>query len=68
MSPRLTAMRDCRQPEYLATGATAIANVQVRAELIAPRAWIVTGADDTRRRIERDLRDGAQQRLVWLRG
>ena len=42
------------------------ANVQVRAELLASRARIVTAADETRRRIERDLHDGAQQRLVGL--
>ena len=37
-----------------------------RAELTASRARIVTAADETRRRIERDLHDGVQQRLVWL--
>lgn len=44
----------------------AIANVQARAELTTSRARIVTAADDTRRRFERDLHDGAQQRLVSL--
>ena len=34
-----------------------------RAELAASRARIVTAADETRRRIERDLHDGVQQRL-----
>jgi signal transduction histidine kinase len=38
-----------------------------RAELAASRARIVTAADETRRRIERDLHDGVQQRLVSLR-
>jgi signal transduction histidine kinase len=37
-----------------------------RAELAASRARIVTAADETRRRIERDLHDGVQQRLVSL--
>ena len=37
-----------------------------RAELTASRARIVTAADQTRRRIERDLHDGVQQRLVSL--
>jgi len=46
--------------------AIAIANVQARAELTTSRARIVAAADDTRRRIERDLHDGAQQRLVSL--
>jgi len=46
--------------------ATAIANAEGRAELEASRARIVATADATRRRIERDLHDGAQQRLVSL--
>jgi signal transduction histidine kinase len=46
--------------------ATAIANAESRAELAASRARIVAAADDARRRIERDLHDGAQQRLVAL--
>ena len=36
------------------------------AELRASRARIVNAADDARRRIQRDLHDGAQQRLVTL--
>jgi K+-sensing histidine kinase KdpD len=36
------------------------------AELTASRARIITAADDARRRFERDLHDGAQQRLVSL--
>jgi signal transduction histidine kinase len=46
--------------------ALAIANAESRAELAASRARIVATADATRRRIERDLHDGAQQRLVSL--
>jgi signal transduction histidine kinase len=46
--------------------ATAIANAEGRAELDASRARIVATADATRRRIERDLHDGAQQQLVGL--
>ncbi len=46
--------------------ATAIANAATRAELIASRGRIVAAADDARRRLERDLHDGAQQRLVSL--
>jgi len=37
-----------------------------RAELAASRARIVRSADEARRRIERDLHDGIQQRLVSL--
>jgi len=46
--------------------ATAIANAATRADLIASRARIVAAADDGRRNLERDLHDGAQQRLVAL--
>ncbi|MEV0128523.1 AAA family ATPase [Dactylosporangium sp. NPDC050688] len=46
--------------------ATAIANAESRAEVTTSRARIVATADQTRRRIERDLHDGAQQRLVAL--
>ena len=46
--------------------ATAVANADSRVELITSRARIVVAADETRRRIERDLHDGAQQRLVSM--
>jgi signal transduction histidine kinase len=46
--------------------ATAVANAQARAEVTASRARVVAAADQARRRIERDLHDGAQQRLVSL--
>jgi signal transduction histidine kinase len=46
--------------------ATAIANAESHGQLIASRARVVAAADETRRRIERDLHDGAQQRLVSL--
>jgi signal transduction histidine kinase len=45
---------------------TAIANAEAQAALAASRARIAAAADETRRRIERDLHDGAQQRLVSL--
>jgi signal transduction histidine kinase len=44
--------------------ATAISNIEARAELAASRARIVAAADAERRRAVRDLHDGAQQRLV----
>ena len=43
-----------------------IANAETRAQLTASRARIVAAADEARRRLERDLHDGAQQRLVSL--
>jgi signal transduction histidine kinase len=46
--------------------ATAIANAESRSELAASRRRIVAASDEARRRIERDLHDGAQQRLVSL--
>lgn len=46
--------------------ATAIYNAENRAELTASRARIVAAADQARRRFERDLHDGAQQRIVSL--
>src|SRR3954447_1630787 len=46
--------------------ATAIENAEARAELMASRARVVATADRTRRQIERNLHDGAQQRLVSL--
>ncbi len=46
--------------------ANAVQNAEARSELTASRARIVATADQTRRRIERDLHDGAQQRLVSL--
>jgi signal transduction histidine kinase len=52
--------------EFTELVATAIANAEARAELAASRARIVSAADETRRRIERDLHDGTQQRLITL--
>jgi signal transduction histidine kinase len=45
---------------------TAIANADSRDQLMASRARVIAAADESRRRIERDLHDGAQQRLVTL--
>jgi PAS domain S-box-containing protein len=44
--------------------ATAISNMQARSDLAASRARIVAATDEERRRVVRDLHDGAQQRLV----
>src|SRR4051794_10106939 len=44
--------------------ATAIANAEARHQLAASRARLLTAGDDARRRVVRDLHDGAQQRLV----
>ena len=44
---------------------TAIANAHSRDQLTASRARVVTAGDEARRRVVRDLHDGAQQRLVY---
>jgi signal transduction histidine kinase len=55
-----------RMTEFTDLAATAIANAQNWAELKASRARIVAASDEARHRIERNLHDGAQQRLVAL--
>ena len=62
----LPADTEARVADFTELAATAIANTQARADLAASRARIVQAADETRRRIERDLHDGVQQRLVSL--
>ena len=57
---------EARLASFTELVATAIANAASRAELVASRARIVAAADEARRRIERDLHDGTQQRLVSL--
>ena len=42
----------------------AVASAQARADLIASRARVVSAGDEQRRRLERNLHDGAQQRFV----
>jgi signal transduction histidine kinase len=46
--------------------AVSLDNAQLYAELTASRSRIVAAADQARRRIERDLHDGTQQRLISL--
>jgi K+-sensing histidine kinase KdpD len=55
-----------RLADFTALVAIAIANSKNRADLAASRERVVVAADQTRRRIERDLHDGAQQQLVAL--
>jgi signal transduction histidine kinase len=55
-----------RMTEFVELVGTAIANAQSRSDLLASRARVVAAADESRRRIERDLHDGAQQQLVTL--
>jgi signal transduction histidine kinase len=60
----LPADIDTRLGSFTELVAMAVANAESRAALAASRARIVAAADESRRRIERDLHDGAQQRLV----
>jgi signal transduction histidine kinase len=53
-----------RMAQFTELVATAVANAESGAELAASRRRLVTTYDEARRRIERDLHDGAQQRLV----
>jgi len=52
-------------PMSLVAGVTARAR-QTEAELLLSRARLVTAEDEARRRIERDLHDGAQQQVVGV--
>jgi signal transduction histidine kinase len=62
----LPSETEARLADFAKLLATAIANAESRAALAASRARVVAAADEARRRIERDLHDGAQQRLVSL--
>jgi signal transduction histidine kinase len=55
-----------RLSDFTELVATAITNTKARSDLAASRARIVVATDEARRRFERDLHDGAQQRLVAL--
>jgi GAF domain-containing protein len=62
----LAADTEARLASFTELLVTAIANAESRAELNASRVRIVAAGDEMRRRIERDLHDGAQQQLVSL--
>jgi signal transduction histidine kinase len=62
----LPADTEARLASFTELVATAVANAESRAALAASRARIVAAADEERRRIGRDLHDGAQQQLVSL--
>jgi signal transduction histidine kinase len=63
---RLPAGIEDRLTQFTELVATAIANADSRVHLNDSRARVVAASDETRRRIERDLHDGTQQRLVSL--
>ena len=55
-----------RLEKFTSLVAVALANAEAREQLTASRARIVQAGDAERRRLERNLHDGAQQRLVSL--
>jgi signal transduction histidine kinase len=57
---------ETRLTDFTHLVASSISNLHARTNLIASRARIVTASDETRRRIERNLHDGIQQRVVAL--
>jgi signal transduction histidine kinase len=61
---RLPVGVESRLEKFTELIATAIANADSRSELAASRRRIVAASDEARRRIERDLHDGTQQRLI----
>jgi signal transduction histidine kinase len=66
MHRRLPPDTEARLADFGALVASALANVQAWSELEVSRVRIVTAADEARRRVQRDLHDGAQQRIVAL--
>jgi PAS domain S-box-containing protein len=62
----LPPLTEARLASFAELIGTAVANATARAELVASRARIVAAGDEARRRIERNLHDGTQQRLVSL--
>ena len=55
---------DQRLSKYAELAGVAIANAENKAKLTASRARVVAAADEARRRLQRDVHDTAQQRLV----
>jgi signal transduction histidine kinase len=62
----LPADTEVRVAEFAELLATAITAAATRDELIESRGRIVAAGDETRRRLERNLHDGVQQRAVSL--
>jgi signal transduction histidine kinase len=62
----LAAETEERLADFAALATSALANVQAWSELEASRLRIIGAADEARRRVQRDLHDGAQQHIVAL--
>ena len=64
--PPVPADTEERLARFTELIATAVSNATTRTELLTSRARLVSAADESRRRLERDLHDGIQQWLVAL--
>jgi signal transduction histidine kinase len=64
LTSSLPATTESRLTQFAELVGTSIANIEARTDLAASRARIVAATDAERRRVVRDLHDGAQQRLV----
>ena len=64
VDPSTRAVVEARLSQFAELAAVAIANAETQAKLTASRARVVATADETRRRLQRDVHDSAQQRLV----
>jgi signal transduction histidine kinase len=64
VDPTTRAAVEARLVQFAELAAVAIANAETQAKLTASRARVVATADESRRRLQRDVHDGAQQRLV----
>jgi signal transduction histidine kinase len=62
--PSLAPEVEKRLEKFAALAAVAIANAQNKEQLIASRARVQAAADEARRRVQRDVHDGAQQQLI----
>jgi GAF domain-containing protein len=60
----LPAGSEERLAQFAELAAVAIANAENKSKLTRSRARVIATADETRRRVQRDVHDGAQQRLV----
>jgi signal transduction histidine kinase len=58
------AATEAQLAQFAELVAIAITNADTHAELAASRARVIAAADESRRQIQRDLHDGAQERLV----
>jgi signal transduction histidine kinase len=65
-SEPLPADTEARLAAFCELVSLAVASAQAREDLSASRARLVKAGDEQRRKLERNLHDGAQQRLVSL--